>query len=178
MSKLANLPPERTMPEARMLTRERHIVDFATARAGRQRATRRTARYVALIAGASTLLIGSTAAAYVAFRPATVPIADEVRCYSKASLEGGDQDFYGTTVTHAKAPDGTRNAGTAVESCSALWRQALMRLDDKQVGGPDTGRFDHPVPPLVACTLDNGIAAVFPGDTQTCARLGLPRLAE
>jgi hypothetical protein len=161
-----------------MLTRERHIVDFATEPTGRQRVARRTARYVAIITGASALLIGSTAAAYVAFRPATVPIVDQVRCYSKASLEGGDTDFYGTTVTHAAAPDGTRNAGTAIEACSPLWRQALMRINDKQVGGPDTGRFDHPVPPLVACTLDNGVAAVFPGDERTCARLGLPRLAE
>jgi hypothetical protein len=53
----------------------------------------------------------------------------------------------------------------------------LLRLGSKQVGGPDT-RTDHPIPPLVACTLDNGVAAVFPGDEQTCARLGLPRLAE
>jgi hypothetical protein len=137
----------------------------------------RPARYATVVAGASALLIGGAAAAYVAFKPPTVPVADQTRCYTKASLAGGDKDFFGTTVAQAWSADGTRDARSAVEVCSALWRQGLLQLGSKRVGGPDTGT-DHPIPPLVACTLDNGIAAVFPGDQQTCARLGLPRLAE
>jgi hypothetical protein len=124
------------------------------------------------------LLIGGTAAAYVAFKPATVPVADQTRCYTKASLAGGDTNFFGTTVAQARSADGTRAAASAVEACSALWRQGLLRLGSKQVGGPDTSGTTHPTPPLAACTLDNGVAAVFPGDEQTCARLGLPRLAD
>jgi hypothetical protein len=30
------------------------------------------------------------------------------------------------------------------------------------------------VPPLIACVLADGRAAVFPGDQETCAQLGLP----
>ena len=33
---------------------------------------------------------------------------------------------------------------------------------------------DNPVPPLVACVMPDGTAAVFPGTRATCATLGLP----
>ena len=79
-------------------------------------------------------------------------------------MEGG-KDFFGTTVSQAWSADGTRNAASAVEACSAVWRQGLMQLGSKQVGGPDTGT-DHPIPPLVACTLGNGAAAVFPATSR------------
>jgi hypothetical protein len=176
MADLIDLPPERSMPHTHMLARQQRIEQYAAGHMRRRWASRNAARYAMVIGGASALLIGGTAAAYVAFKPATVPVADEARCYTKASLEGG-KDFFGTTVSQAWSADGTRNAASAVEACSAVWRQGLLQLGSKQVGGPDTGT-DHPIPPLVACTLDNGVAAVFPGDEQTCARLGLPRLAE
>ncbi len=176
MADLIDLPPERTMPHAHMLARQQRIEQYAAGPTRRRWATRNAVRYAMIVAGASALLIGGTAAAYVAFKPATVPVADETRCYTKASLEG-DKDFFGTTVSQAWSADGTRSAASAVEACSAVWRQGLLQLGSKQVGGPDTGT-DHPIPPLMACALDNGVAAVFPGDEQTCARLGLPRLAE
>jgi len=177
MADLIDLPPERAMPHAHMLARQQRIEQYAAGPMRRRWATRNAARSAVVVAGAAALLIGGTAAAYVAFKPATVPVADETRCYTKASLAGGDKNFFGTTVSQAWSADGTRNAASAVEACSAVWRQGLLQLGSKQVGGPDTGT-DHPIPPLVACTLDNGVAAVFPGDEQTCARLGLPRLAE
>jgi hypothetical protein len=178
MSELIDLPPERRMPEARKLARQERIEQYTTRPSRRPWITRNTTRFAIIASGASALLIGGTAAAYVAFRPAGVPIADQTRCYTKASLEGGDRNFFGTTVTLGRSADGTRTATSAVELCSALWRQGLLQLGSKQVGGPDAGQTSHPVPPLVACTLDNGVAAVFPGDDQTCARLGLPRLAD
>jgi hypothetical protein len=177
MSNLLNLPDERTMPQPRVLARQQRIVQYATGPARRRWATRSVARYATVAAGASALLIGGTAVAYVAFKPATIPVADGTRCYTKASMEGGDRNFFGTTVAQASSAGGSRNAASAVEVCSDLWRQGLLQLGSKKIGGPDTGQT-HPVPPLVACTLDNGMAAVFPGDVQTCARLGLPRLAE
>lgn len=170
------LPDHRSMPPSRMLARQQRL-ERHVAEPGRRRwATRTTTRTVAIAVGASALLLGGTAGAYVAFKPATVPVADGTRCYSKATLDGGD-DFYGTTVIQAFRADGTRNAATAIDACSGLWKQGFLKPGQKEVGRPANGE-DHPVPHLVACTLDNGMAAVFPGDDGTCAKLGLPRLAE
>jgi hypothetical protein len=33
---------------------------------------------------------------------------------------------------------------------------------------------DNPVPPLVACVMPDGTAAVFPGTRASCVTLGLP----
>jgi hypothetical protein len=177
MIDLAKLPEERKMPAAhaqlRRQTLERHVTESLAPRGRRV-----TYRLVVVAAGASVLMFGGAAAAYVALKPAAVPVADQTRCYSKASLKGGDHDFYGTTVGQAVPVAGQRKAEAAVDMCSALWRQGLLTLNSKEVGKPAENRDDYPVPALVACTLDNGIAAVLPGDEQTCARLGLPRLQE
>ncbi|WP_433383277.1 hypothetical protein ACQPZX_20905 [Actinoplanes sp. CA-142083] len=177
MIDLAKLPPERKIPAAHAQLRrevlERHVTESLAPRSRRV-----TYRLVVVAAGASVLMFGGAAAAYVALRPATVPVADQTRCYTRASLKGGDHDFYGTTVGQAVPAAGQRKAEAAVDACAALWRQGLLTLDSKEVGMPAEKRDDFPVPALIACTLDNGIAAVMPGDEQTCARLGLPRLQE
>ena len=171
---------ERALPEERMAARRALLEEHVRRTAGRWPRRRVVARWAVIGVGASALLVVGTAGAYVAFKPATVPIADGTRCYSRASLEGGDRGFWGTTAAQAfPAGGGERAAVGAVEVCASLWRQGVLRLNTKQVGFEDTANgVDHTVPPLVACTLDNGMAAVFPGDEQTCARLGLPRLAE
>jgi hypothetical protein len=38
----------------------------------------------------------------------------------------------------------------------------------------DFSRLANPVPPLTACVMRDGTAAVFPGTKATCAALGLP----
>ncbi|HWM32897.1 MAG TPA: hypothetical protein VNR36_01525 [Pseudolysinimonas sp.] len=57
-----------------------------------------------------------------------------------------------------------------IEMCSAIW--AVDGFAD-----PDGQDYTHPVPDLVACTMPNGIAGVFPlGDARPedfCAALGL-----
>jgi hypothetical protein len=175
---LKDLPAERYMPPARLQARQQAVERFAKAPAPRRRVTRVTARVVALVAGILVLVMGGTAVAYVAFMPATVPVANQTRCYTKASVGEGD-DFYGTTVGQAlSAGSNARKAEAAVDICSSLWRQGILKLDSKQVGFPAENRTDYLVPSLVACRLENGIAAVFPGDEMTCSRLGLPRLAE
>jgi hypothetical protein len=177
MSDLFDLPADRTIPEARMLTREQHVVAYASP-AKPQRARRKVGRYVAILVGASALALGGTAAAaYVASKPATLPVSDGLRCYTKATLDGGD-DFYGTTLAQARAADGSYSSRRAIESCSGLWDQGFLQLDKKQPARPEALTPEQPIPPLVACTLDNGMAAVFPGDAQTCFHLGLPQLAE
>ncbi|MEV0392165.1 hypothetical protein [Polymorphospora rubra] len=172
-----DLPPQRPMPAVRAQARQVRIEQYATPPTPARRKERLT-RALVIATAASTVLIGGTATAYVAFRPASTPVEDQTRCYTKESLDGGDSDFYGTTVGKAHAADGSRAAAAAVDLCAALWQQGLLELGSKQVSEPGTGSTNRPVPPLVACTLDNGLAAVFPGDSDTCSRLGLPRLAE
>ncbi|HEX5198885.1 hypothetical protein ACFQS1_24595 [Paractinoplanes rhizophilus] len=177
MIDLAELPPERKMPAAHAQLRREALERHAAASLA-PRSRRVTYRLVVVAAGASVLMFGGAAAAYVALKPATVPVADQTRCYTRASLKGGDHDFYGTTVGQAVPAAGQRKAEAAVEICAALWRQGLLTAGSKEVGLPAGKSADHPVPALVACTLDNGVAAVLPGDERTCARLGLPRLQE
>jgi hypothetical protein len=186
MSNLIDLPPHRAMPESRVAAREHGILRYAAGAVAPKRSGRRTARYAAILAGASVLTVGGTAVGYVAFRPATVPVTDELRCYTVASLEGGD-DFAGITTGQARGPDGTADPESAVQACADLWRSGLLAPGEPglNVEGcveeepcPPSDRPARPVPPLVACTLDSGVAAVFPGDAQTCADLGLPQLLE
>jgi hypothetical protein len=187
MSSLIDLPPERAMPESQLLAREHGIVRYASGPVGRP-AGRRAARYAAILVGASILTVGGTALGYVAFRPATVPVSVELRCYTVASLEGGD-NFPGTSIGMGSPAgrDGTTDPPSAVAACADLWRDGFLELGQRGIntdgcveGGPcpPPDRPVHPVPPLVACTLDSGVAAVFPGDADTCAELGLPQLIE
>ncbi|MEV4625922.1 hypothetical protein AB0J90_06495 [Micromonospora sp. NPDC049523] len=186
MSSLVDLPPQRPLPPARARARQALLEQYASTPVRMPR-RRRIARYLAVTAAGSTLLFGGAAAAYVAYRPASVPVEDQTRCYTVASLDGGDSDFHGTTVGRAWSGDGQRSAAAAVELCAALWQQGVLEAGAKGVRPPEGGAKEVgpsagvvptvPVPPLQACVLDNGIAAVFPGDTGTCARLGLAKLA-
>jgi len=178
MVDLNDLPPVRAMPRDRMTARQHGIEMYAKAPTASRVRSRITVRLAAVAIGASAALVGTTALAYVAFKPATVPVADQTRCYTKASLEGGNDDFYGTTVGQAMPADGTRKAVAAVEVCSALWRQGLLTPGSKRITVPERDSADQPVPRLTACVLEKGIAAVIPGDDNICARLGLPRLVE
>jgi hypothetical protein len=75
-------------------------------------------------------------------------ITNTIGCYDRADLSGN------TTV---QSYDG----GDPVALCAALWRQ----------GDVLTGNTTPPH--LVACVLDTGPVAVFPGDDSTCQQLGL-----
>jgi len=142
------LSHERSMPTTSRTIRQRLLVEHAAASARPRRAGRRAIRF-AVIAGASSVLaIGGTAAAYVAFKPASTPVADQTRCYSTASLKGGDTDFSGTTVGLAHAADGSTRAAAAVDLCAALWRQGILQLNSPVVGAP-SGDATAAVPALV-----------------------------
>lgn len=167
MKPLNDLPPSRSFPDTALSKRiqliERHIAKSDQPRPGRIR--RWGSRPLALVGVAVAACAAATAAAiYTAWAPAT--LSNEVRCYAVASLEHGDS-FPGTTTTQAEnATTGEISSGiSAVEQCASLWRQGFV------VEGASS------VPNLVACVLPEGAAAVFPGEDDTCRRLGLPRLS-
>jgi hypothetical protein len=183
------LPPDRPVPPARWEQRRRLLHRHVTSSAVPARPRRFGGWRRWLVAGvvAATLAGGGTAAAYVAYAPATE--TSLVRCYTKASLEGGNSPVYGSDVVHVsmmsvRGATPTVSATPAdqpdpIEECSWMWRDGLLVPGSRGTirDIPANPTPTHPVPPLVACTLHNGIAAVFPGDDSTCAALGLPRLA-
>src|SRR5687767_10245428 len=114
MSDLLDLPPERAMPTDRVHAR-RHLLQRHLAAATPPR-RRPAVRYLVTVGAAGAVLAGGTAAAYIATRPASVPVVDQTRCYTKASLAGGDE-FAGTTVGMARSADGRAHAVTAIEAC-------------------------------------------------------------
>jgi hypothetical protein len=79
----------------------------------------------------------------------------------------------------ASGPVGTQARVTnALATCTTVWADGFLTLGSTQVGGtrqpPGTLTPDHPVPPLVVCVMPGGIAAVFPGNDNTCGALDLP----
>lgn len=105
-------------------------------------------RRLILIPLAAAVAVATAAAAWVITRPASDPTS--VACYRAVDLES---DIFVAEPA----------AGGAIEACARAWS-----------GGP-FGSGDPP--PLGACVLDSGVAAVFPAtDGDPCGRLGLNRL--
>ena len=127
-----------------------------------KRSTRyRTTRNL-IIAGAAITAL--TAGAIVALQEPDEVISSYVTCYRTASLAEEPQYIGGAPGT----------SGEAIELCSWFWSNDMWSTEEYD---PEGG--DHPVPPLVACTGNDGIVAVFPrdgseaSDKDFCATLGL-----
>ncbi len=173
MTNLLDLPPERDLPADRAQVRRTMLEEYVRTHSEGTTVSRHGNRWmIGLLA--AVLVVVTGAATYRALAPAK--ITDQVRCYTVASLRGGDDSFFGTTAAQATAADGTKHESPPIEVCALLWRAGVLQEGRKQVTGPGPSAGTYPVPPLVACTLDNGIAAVFPGGDRTCTELGLPRL--
>jgi hypothetical protein len=178
MDRKFELPAERAIPDSRATARRRLLERNATLSAERRQGTQFRRRFAVTVVGVPVLILSGAAMAYVSLKPASVPVQQQTRCYTQASLAGGN-DFYGTTVGQATPSLGQTRNQAAVDICASLWQQGFLHLGSKQISAPTDGPSNsEEVPDLVACTLDNGVAAVFPGDNGTCVRLGLPRLDE
>lgn len=165
-------PPTRPFPPERRDDTRRMLEDAARATLRRRR-RRWLGRTTVAVAAAALLATGGVATAYVGYRAAHH--TSDVRCYTKVVRDKGD-DFPGTTVTTRGAgSDGRTAPADPVRACADLWRQGVLRPGADTAGAVDGGT--HRVPPLQACVLDDGTAAVYPAaDGRTCAGLGLPRL--
>ncbi|GAA5013073.1 hypothetical protein [Actinopolymorpha pittospori] len=125
------------------------------------------------------VLAGGAATAYVAFKAPSNTAS--VLCYSAPQLKSEHID--GTRIAVARSmPAGSSadDSGTVaiadpVAACSQAWQDGLLTAG-KAPSAPSVGAR-HQVPTLVACTLEEGVAAVFPGNPSTCERLGLPQVA-
>jgi hypothetical protein len=133
---------------------------------------RRFSRGMVLLVVGVTALGGGVAGALEAVKPAAEKRV--VRCYSEPAL-GTGAEFPGVTVARGNGP-GPVPIHDALRTCAELWRQGVIVAGVRSPAAPVT-EGDSRVPRLAACTLATGVAAVFPGDADTCRRLGLPDLA-
>ncbi|RAM37214.1 hypothetical protein [Arthrobacter globiformis] len=134
------------------------------------------------------ILLAGVAIALVATGGAVImqlPVADKssIDCFARAELHGSR--FPGTTVvlgegTRVGEPSTQRNPipiEDALAACRHVWAQHVLDPD-----APDgrthpslrDGSSSYPVPdPLTVCVLNDGRAAVIPGDEKVCGSLGL-----
>jgi hypothetical protein len=122
-------------------------------------------------------LTGTAAAATIVhLTSAPVTETDLARCYAVDSLAGGN-DFRGTSVAAAGPIGSHAQVTNALSACTFIWQDGLMAPGAGAKMTPSERAHlnpDHPVPHLVVCVLPSGVAAVFPGNKETCQTLGLP----
>lgn len=177
------VPPAREMPaERRAALRELLMTQVSPQRPWWRRSKQAG---VAGIGVTALVLAGGAAAAYVAFKPASDKFS--VICYSEAKL-GDDVRHVRLAVANPETDSSkpSTEAATIADpegACADLWQSGVLSpgsagRPDASAEQPDAGNgAAKPVPKLVACTTEDDVAAVFPGDDKTCNRLGLPRTA-
>lgn len=122
------------------------------------------------VAGAALVATGG-AVAYSVMSSTPVTNKSDARCYTEAKYVKGD-NFPGTTIAQASSAGHVGQVDSALDTCRDLWRQGFLELGNPRVNGDTDTTLHHPVPPLVACVMPDGRAAVFPGSV-TCSSLGL-----
>lgn len=138
-----------------------------------------------LLAGVAVGLVVTGAA--VALQ---MPVTDKssIQCFARAELNGNQ--FPGTTVTLGEGtrvgePPVQRNPipiEDALAACRDVWAQ--RGLDPNSPNGRwhpslHDPSSSYPIPdPLTVCVLNDGRAAVIPGDESVCASLGLALKAD
>ena len=121
-----------------------------------------------------TVLFGAGVAASLGAFDAPVSNRSTAHCYTTADLGRSDNhNDFGVAVAAGDPRAIGDAAAQAMEICSGQWAigrfSILTPTFPAYVSGPAT----HPVPPLVACVLDNGEVGIFPGTSGTCISLGL-----
>jgi len=90
-------------------------------------------------------------------------------CYTLPSIGNSGAD-----VTVVGAPSSPAQVNDAIGTCRVLWQDGFLSLGISGIIRVTQPTTLHPAPSLVVCTLPNGIAGVFPGNSSTCELLGLP----
>jgi hypothetical protein len=178
MIDLTDVPPTRPLPSRRRAADQELLRDVVLAEHGNAPARRR--RRGVTLATATVIgvtVIGGVAAATVFLTPQPATDRTVARCYSTISSNFGE-DFPGTSMANASSPGqvAPEVPPVAVQNCAAAWRAGAVTTPGTHAVPNSAG--EYPVPPLVACVLPSGEAAVFPGPPSTCADLGLADLEE
>jgi hypothetical protein len=170
------LPPARRFPPER---RDAHRARLEEILQESRRSRRWRGRTFMIGITSAALLGGGAAAARVLRAPAGATDKSRLRCYTVVDV-GRGKNFVGAETAFARtSPAGSPElpAGIrAVDMCASLWSQGFL-TPGANAHDPDESVV-HPVPPLTACLLPNGVAAVFPAPKGTCEQLDLAELAE
>jgi hypothetical protein len=129
-----------------------------------------------LLAVLSLIVVGGSVVGGAAFfKTGEATDHGSARCYTVLSV-GSGTSFTGTTIAATGRIGSAEQVRSALAGCTALWRQGFLvpgsRVRRPPQGEPSAGTGQ--VPTLVACTLADGTAAIFPTEGPfTCGRLGL-----
>lgn len=184
------LPPDRRLLLEEHLMREiRHDDTPATSTPSTATRPTRRRRGVYLAASGGLMALAGGAVAATTLMGSSPASEDSVRCYSAASLSAlFNSTSTAEPVSGAPAADNGVTVAGAIERCAGLWAAGLV--EPGKVGHPTVppgGQLVIPsavpgegkVPPLTACVLESGEAAVFPGGkNKLCQSLGLARLVD
>ncbi len=126
---------------------------------------------VAAIAAASVVVVGGTAAAWVAVsRPDD---AYSVYCSASVTTDPDVWKQHGASTT-TNADTGVRSPIDAIDACAAMWRIGLSDGD----GAPTKQTGSGAVPDQVTTCVVDGQLVVYPAPTGVCAQLNVPAAAK
>jgi hypothetical protein len=167
---IGQLPPSRSLPTARRYAARRQLEELVSRR-GLFRRRRRIVTGLVVVA-----IVGSGVAGITLLRSSPITDRSTARCYTVDSV-GTGEDFVGTTIVASGIPGSPAQVDNAIAVCADFWRQGFLVAGKTGIQRRPASQ-SNPVPPLIACTLPDGRAAIFPGDQDTCAQLGLPLAAQ
>jgi hypothetical protein len=129
-----------------------------------------------LLAVLSVIVVtGSVVGGAAFFKTGDATDHGSARCYTVPNV-GKGRSFTGTTIAATGRVGSAEQVQSALAECTALWRQGFL-VPGSAIRRPPQGEPSGetgPVPTLVACTLPDGTAAIFPTEGPfTCGRLGL-----
>lgn len=171
LDELGDAPSDRTFPSARR----------ADVKAMLMTEVRRTHRWWhrPIAIGIGTAVAGASIAAgsYVTFRAPTNTYISY--CFSQQSLNRSHATQNAFVVKQPSLAERVTTGGpakqtvpTSTQLCELDWSNGIVRRNQRPAGDPQPGADLH-VPKLVACTMKDSVA-VYPGNANTCRKLGLP----
>ena len=121
------------------------------------------------------VVVGSFVGGAAFFKTRKATDRESARCYTVRSI-GSGTTFAGTTIVAPGRFGSAEQVESALARCTELWRQGFL-TPGSTVQHPtevvQSAETQH-VPKLVACTLPDGTAAIFPTKGPfTCGKLGL-----
>jgi len=130
----------------------------------------------ALLAVLSVIVVaGSVVGGAAFFKTGEATDHGSARCYTVLSV-GRGRSFTGTTIAATGQFGSAEQVQSALAECTALWRQGFLAPGSTIRHAPQgvANAGTRQIPTLVACTLPDGTAAIFPTEGPfTCGRLGL-----
>jgi len=146
-----------TLPADLDVTRQLSGVRLAVLEAThRVRSPKRSTQYRAV----RLSIIAAAAALALTAGTIIVQATQEERDHSTRCYQDSSRDSEVMEIVTGDAGFGQPGTSTPIELCAHLWKNYAFAPDLETDDNPDNG--DFPVPELVACRAEDGVAVVFP----------------